>query len=80
MKPVTNMRHLRTTTDLTTIDTVTLDTIASQLMREIDNLETYGRDHNGRWYGKTDKRSCDKWRKYLTAVETELETRTDIVL
>lgn len=74
---VTHYRHLRSTTDLNSLDTVTLDNIACQLMREIDALETYGTDHNGDWLGNTDKRSCAKWRKYLSAIETILETRPE---
>lgn len=72
-----HFRHLRTTTDLTVIDTITLDSMACGLMREIDNLETYGKDHNGEWLGKTDKRSCEKWQKYLDAINAVLETRSD---
>ena len=75
MKPVTHFRHLRTTTELTTIATTDLDNIACKLSTEIDNLETYGKDHNGNWLGQTDKRSHAKWSKYLTAIEAELETR-----
>lgn len=58
------------------LTTEELDYQATKLAREIDNLETYGRDFNGDWIDKRDNRRHATMTAKLEELDQELEIRS----
>lgn len=64
-------------TQLDELDTVTLDTMACDLLKELNNLETFGKDWNGNWISKADKRNHAKWTQLYDCISDILDKRPE---